>query len=248
MARAHIPLKVWWQYLMGIIFYAPFMWWVIAGVKLRGWRIKDLRNWRKFYKDLTDEKYPPLVICANHLSYVDSILIMHAFGNHFWYPFNFRRHPWNLVAKEYSKNPVFHFVCYFSKCLYLDRESEKKSSYPTLTSAINLLRLGEVVLVFPEGRRTKTGRFDDSKLAYGVGKMISEVGECRVLCTYVRTDKQGERSSGFPPFNSEFKILTELVRYNPKDHGDNAVATITEDIALRIKKLEKQYFETLGRS
>lgn len=248
MARPYIPLKVWWQYLMGIIFYGPLLWWVIAGVKLRGFRVKDLKKWRSFYKELTDKKYPPLLICANHLTYVDSIIIMHAFGNHFWYPFNFRRHPWNLVAKEYSKNLIFHFVCYLSKCLYLDRESEKKASYPTLTSAINLLRLGEIVLIFPEGRRTKTGRFDDSKLAYGVGKIISEVGECRVLCTYVRSDTQGEQSSGFPKSNSEFKILTELVSYSPKDHGSNAVAFMTEDIARRIKNLEKQYFESLTKS
>ena len=242
MKSPNVPLKVWWQYLLGLLLYIPLQWWVIAGVKLRGYRIKDRKKWRKFYKELTDKEQPPLVICPNHLTLVDSIVLIHAFGNHCWYGFNFRRHPWNLVAKEYSKNLIFNCVCYLAKCLYLDRQSEKTSSYPTLNSAINLLRLGEIVLVFPEGKRSKTGRFDDTKLAYGVGKMIAEVGECRVLCTYLRAPEQGEHPKSFPQMDTNFEILTELVTYRAQDMGENPVAKITEDIANRIKKLEAIYF------
>lgn len=229
--------------MLGMLLYIPLQWWVIAGVILRGYKIKDHKKWRRFYKELTDKKQPPLVICANHLTFVDSILLMYAFGNHCWYAFNFRRHPWNLVAKEYSKNLIFHSVCYLSKCLYLDRQSEKSQSYPTLNTAVNLLRLGEIILVFPEGRRSKTGRFDDSKLAYGIGKMITEVGECRVLCSYIRAPEQGDVPKSFPSMNSNFQILTELVHYKSKDFGEQAVAKITEDIASQIKNLETQYFD-----
>ncbi|MEZ4814623.1 MAG: lysophospholipid acyltransferase family protein [Bdellovibrionota bacterium] len=240
-----VSLSVWWQYLMGQLFYIPLMWWVILGAKLRGLAIKDHKKLRKYYRELTQEGSLPLLICPNHMTYVDSIILIYAFGNHFWYGLNFKKHMWNLVAKEYSKNPLFRFVCYLSKCIYVDREKEKSQNYPALNTAISLLKMHEVVLIFPEGRRSKTGRFDDTKLAYGVGKVVKEVGECNVLCTYLRCPEQGEKSSGFFPRNAHYSILTELVHYKAHELGSEAVSKITEDIATRIKVLEKEYFQKL---
>jgi len=245
MLSRDVPLSVRVQNVMGQLFYIPLMWWVPLGFFLIGLRVKELKKLRAYYKEITDEKYPPLVICPNHLTYVDSIILITTFANHFWYPFHFRRHMWNLAAKEYAKNPIFLFVCYFSKVLFISRENEKNNDYPTLKTAIKLLRCGHIVLVFPEGRRSKTGRFDDSKLAYGVGKIISEIGECRVLCTYLRCPELGEKARGLPALGSKYTILTELVHYNKKSWGSHPAAGITRDVADRIKKLETKYFETL---
>lgn len=242
MSEARVPLKIWWQYLLGQIFYGPLLWWVTLGARLWGLKIQGHKSYRNFYKDLTSKDKPPLIICPNHLTYVDSVVLIYAFGNHFWYVSNFKKHMWNLVAKEYSKNPLFNFVCYLSKCIYLDREKERERNYPTIKAATSLLRNGEILLVFPEGRRSKTGRFDDSRLAYGLGKIIEELGECRVLCTYLRAPEQGNKASRFFPRGSNYKILTELVHYKSSDSGELKAAKIVRDISVRIKKLESNYF------
>lgn len=241
-ARASVPLKVWIQYLAGQLWYGPGLWWVIAAFKVWGLKVHEHKKLRAYYKEITKEGQGPLLICPNHMTYVDSIILIYAFGNHFWYVPNFKKHMWNLVAKEYAKNWLFRYVCYFSKCIFLDREKEKSLNYPTLRTATNLLRLGEVVLIFPEGRRSKTGRFDEGKLAYGVGKVVADLGECRVLCTYLRAPELGDKSKGFFPRNSNYKILTEMVHYKASDFGEHAAAKIIKDISVRIKVLENQYF------
>jgi 1-acyl-sn-glycerol-3-phosphate acyltransferase len=246
MPEATIPLAVWMQYLAGQLCYGPGFWWVIACVKMMGLKIENHKKLRAYYKEITREGQGPLLICPNHLTYVDSVILIYAFANHFWYVPNFKKHMWNLVAKEYSKNLLFRIVCYFSKCIYLDRNKEKAEGYPTLRTATNLLKIGEVVLIFPEGRRSKTGRFDDAKLAYGVGKVVEDLGECRVLCTYLRAPELGDKSRGFFPRGSNYKILTEMVHYKASDFGDHAAAKIIKDISSRIKKLEDQYFASLA--
>jgi 1-acyl-sn-glycerol-3-phosphate acyltransferase len=124
MSKPSIPLKIWFQYLMGQLFY-PFMWWVILGFKMMRVRIENLKGLRRYYKELTEKNQAPLLICPNHMTYIDSIILIYAFANHFWYVPNFRKHMWNLVAKEYAKNWLFRFVCYFSTCIFLDRGKEK---------------------------------------------------------------------------------------------------------------------------
>ena len=243
--KQKVPLRVKIQRIAAQIVYGPGLWWVILAIKLMGTKIENHKEIRKKYKELTNEKYPPLLICPNHMTYIDSVILILAFGNHFWYPFHFRRHMWNLVAKEYSKNILFRFVCYFSKCIYIDRASEVKDDYPTLKTAEALLERGEVVLIFPEGRRTKTGRFDDARLAYGIGKIAANLGECRVLCTYLRAPEQGDKATGFPPKNAHYKIYTDLVHYKATEWGGKPSTGITLDIAERIKKLETKYFVSL---
>ncbi len=236
-----LPFWVHVQSLLGRVFYIPLMGWVSLGYKIAGYRVLNQQKHRKLYWELTEQNELPLLICPNHMTFIDSIVLIYTFGNHFSYPFYFRRHPWNLVASEYLKNPLFRFVCYFSKCIFISREKEREQNYPTLNLSKNLLQNGEVLLIFPEGRRTKTGRFDESKLAYGVGRLVKELGECRVLCTYLRSDRL-EKAASFPPRKSRFEMLTDVAHYKASDMGDDAVGEITRDVSRRIKALEEQYF------
>jgi hypothetical protein len=107
------------------------------------------------------------------------------------------------------------------------------------------MKKSEPMTIFVEGRRSRTGRFDDRKLAYGVGRVISELDECRVLCLYLRSETQKAHES-FPARGSEFTLLRDVLVFKRGD-PDFTVEKITRKVADRIMELEKQYFEKAGK-
>lgn len=205
-------------------------------------RVADLKSWRARYKELTKDP-SPLIICSNHLTYIDSIILIYAFGHHLWYWLHFRRLTWNTPGANYRSNKLFRFVFFFAKCLTIDRSGTRAHKMGVLSVVRDLLKKGEVLTIFPEGRRSKTGFFDDSKLAYGVGKIASELPSCRILCIHMRSPTQSQ-ASGFPKKGSLFHLSGELLSYGPGELSamKDPTTVVTLEIAKRIKKLEAAYF------
>ena len=63
-----------------------------------------------------------------------------------------------------------------------------------LDKLAHLLKRGHLVLMFPEARRSRTGRIDRTHAAHGVGRLVKAVPGTRVLCVYLRGDHQDEYS------------------------------------------------------
>ena len=208
------------------------------------YRVENLAHWRKMYRAL-NQNGRPLLICANHLTYLDSVVLIYAFSHHLRYFTRFRTLPWNLPAIEYFKNPFFALVGMTSKCLFIDRSGSKESHEALYDVAGTLLARGEVFTIFPEGRRSRTGMFDDRKLAYGIGKVVTRVPEVDVLCVYLRAKDQS-RYSGFPKLGSRFLLRAEKLVVQPADSGRESVGQITQTIARKIQALEKQHFDCLS--
>lgn len=230
------------QSRFGQIVYPFFCWVVGATIFWFKIKIENLKFHRRYFAEITKEKYPPLLVCPNHLTFIDSILLIRAFGNHFLYPFQWRKHIWNLAAVDHVQGFVFRMITYISKCLYIDRNADKDHKHVILGVAAKMLQEGEIVMIFPEGKRSRTGRFDDSKLAYGIGKLITELGEARVLCTYLRSPAQGDKPSNFPPRGARYQILYDLRVYKASEWGENPVEAIMRDIAQHMMALEAKYF------
>src|SRR5688572_12317933 len=95
------------QRAMARLFLIPFGGLLIVMMRLRGYRIEDIKALRKQFREITKEK-KPLLICANHLTFIDSALLIWAFSSNFGYTFSFRRFPWNLPAGDFFKKK-FHF-------------------------------------------------------------------------------------------------------------------------------------------
>ena len=226
------------------IFFVPFCGSLILFLKwgIR-YRIRDLKQLRAEFRELAEDGRP-LLICSNHLTYLDPILLIYAFANHWWYLFHYRFLSWNLPAVEYKANPFYRLVCFAAKCLFIDRGGSRSHHLEVLSVARELLGRGEVVTLFPEGRRSTTGQFDGSKLAYGVGRIVSELRECRVLCVYLRADG-AEGKTGFPPAGTTFRVMRELMIFrNTAEQAASRerASEITREIAERITRLEARYF------
>lgn len=237
--------KIFWVHIqrwIGLLAMVPFCGLLILMIKWYfKFKIENHAELRKLYRQLTRDR-TPLMICANHLTYIDSILMIYAFANHWRYTFNYRLLSWNLPALEYSKVFFFRLVGLTAKCIFIDRGGSPTHHREILDVVRYWLERGEPVTIFPEGKRSRIGRFDDRKLAYGIGKIISHMKECRVLCVYMRGDRQDEYSN-FPKKGSRFRLSTELLHLRPQGNPRENVSIITRQIADQIKKMEEEYFQ-----
>ena len=228
------------QKLIGFLFFVPFCGPLILVLKWHfRYRIENLSALRAQFKQLTRDR-TPLLICSNHLTYLDSVLLIYAFGNHWWYLFHFRCLSWNLPAIEYSENWFFRLVGYLAKCIFINRGGSARHHRDILATSCQLLDQGEVLTMFPEGKRSRIGRFDDRKLAHGVGKVIASLPECRVLCVYLRAKGQ-EEFANFPGKGSRFSLNTALLHFRPEPDTARTAGEITRRIAVEIKTMEERY-------
>lgn len=205
------------------------------------YRIENMRELRAQYRELTRDGRP-LLICLNHLTYIDSALLIWALASNVWYQAHYSKFSWNLPAGDHFKRKLHHrLVAYLAKCLYIHRDGTKRHKNGVLAECMRLLGRGEVVTIFPEGKRSRTGRFELDRLTYGVGKVCAEVTGCRVLCAYVRGDRQ-ESFSSYPARGSRFRVATSVLEPRTELTGREACAELTMQIAREIKRLENQHF------
>ena len=68
-----------------------------------GLRLADAAAARRAFRELADED-DPLLICANHLTMIDSALVAWALGSPGWYFLNFRRLAWSTSCSN-SRTP-----------------------------------------------------------------------------------------------------------------------------------------------
>jgi 1-acyl-sn-glycerol-3-phosphate acyltransferase len=206
-----------------------------------GYRIARLAEVRRRFRDVAATP-GPLLICANHLTFIDSALMIWAFGSNGWYLGNFSRFSWNLPAGDFfKKKMLYRFVALISKCVFIHRDGSKQHKDGVLQLCRHLLASGEVVTIFPEGKRSRTGRFDPANLTYGAGKLVSELGGCRVLCVYLRGDKQ-ETYSNYPPKGATFHVDMELLDLVSRKPGREGYQDIVGRIGASIHGMEERYF------
>lgn len=207
------------------------------------YRIENLPEIRRRYREILRQSgNAPLMICGNHLTFIDSALLIAALGSDFWYLLNFRRFSWNLPAGDFFKKKfIFRVVAYLSKCIFIHRDGTKEHRDAVLDLCQELLERGEVVTIFPEGKRSRSGRFEPAKLTYGVGKIISRMDRCNVLCVYLRGEHQ-ETYSNYPRRGSRFRLEMQLISPASRKTGRDAYLEIVGQIGTTIHGMETAYF------
>jgi hypothetical protein len=218
----------------------------LIGIALRwvlGYRIEGLRDFRREYRRICLERDGPVIICANHLTMIDSVVIAWALGSPWWYFRHFRTLPWNIPERSiFAATSYMRVLVYALKCLPVERGGNREEVTGVLSQLTHAISNCEVALIFPEAGRSRTGRVDPDTAASGVGRIYRSVPDCRVICVYLRGDHQDEYS-GMPARGERFRGSTSVFEPKTSHRGLRASRDIARQIAQRLAEMEQEYFD-----
>jgi 1-acyl-sn-glycerol-3-phosphate acyltransferase len=211
-----------------------------------GWRVRDAGRHRAEYARLLEQDRRPLLIAANHLTMVDSCIIAWGLGSSLGHVLRYRGLPWNApLQARVESSWLWRSLAYVMKCVPVPRGGERQAVAGVLERLRQLMRGGEVVLLFPEAGRSRTGRVDTGSVAQGVGRLVHELGDCRVLCVYLRGDAQRTYST-VPARGDTFTMATRLVEPRTALRGVRASRDLAMQVLDQLVDMEREYFETRG--
>jgi hypothetical protein len=105
-----------------------------------------------------------------------------------------------------------------------------------------LTRNGEVALIFPEGRRSRSGRVEVENAAWGVGRIVGALPECRVVCVYLRGRKQ-ETWSQAPARGDVLDVEVECIEPKSDARGLRRSRDFSRQIVTQLASMERKYFD-----
>jgi len=211
-----------------------------------GYRWENLKAFRAKVRALVDHKEGPVILCPNHLTMIDSLLLIWAMTPAWQAISKPRFFPWNTPEKNnFAHSAVLRFFCYIGKCLPVVRQGPPKQTRVFMDKIKLLLAKGQSLMMFPEGTRSTSGRVDTKNFAYGIGKIIDDIRQeglkPRVLCLYLRGNKQSGKSS-VPRRGNRFFVDAELVEPRTDHSGLRAARDLATQIVQRLAGMEQAYF------
>lgn len=232
------------QYTMGrlaVFVAAPL---VSLAIKAAGYRIKNLNRVREQVDALMKVHSGPWLICANHLTLIDSVILAYAMMPAYRYLFQYRRLPWNVPEQmNFNRNLFVGLACFLTKCIPIIRGGDRDAVKSTLAKCAYLLNKGESLMIFPEGTRSRNGRVNSREFPYGVGRLFLCIPGCRVMAIYLRGDGQ-ETYSNFPRHGETFYMTVEEFVPHSALKGLRAQRECAGQIVTHLAEMEEAYFET----
>ncbi|MCD4750588.1 MAG: 1-acyl-sn-glycerol-3-phosphate acyltransferase [Thermoanaerobaculales bacterium] len=212
----------------------------VVRVKYR-WSIVDHRRIRRQFRSEIRDAPGPVMVCANHLTMVDSPLIAWALAPSWWYLAHFKKVPWNVPERKNFAHKLLPRVgAYLAKCIPVIRGGDRTKISLVLKKLRHLLTHRHAVLMFPEGGRSRTGRVCNTNPALGTGRLIKGLPGARVLCVYLRGDHQ-DQYSNFPVHGENFYCATSWLEPRTEHEGLRGSVEISEQIMHRIQEMEEDY-------
>ena len=108
------------------------LWTIPAAVLMRfgyGYRIEGLSELRAQYRRIRSESSAPLLICANHLTLIDSFLVAWALAPPWRYATDFDALPWNTPEKSnFASNFRSWALAYLAKCIPISRGGSREGT------------------------------------------------------------------------------------------------------------------------
>jgi 1-acyl-sn-glycerol-3-phosphate acyltransferase len=218
-----------------------------AWLRSRGYRIPDLRRVRGEFEAQMGRAPGPWLICANHLTLIDSLLIQWAMAPG-WRLFLRRdRFAWNLPDRHnITRTWWLRILGYVGKCVPVLRQGPAGETRRTLDKAAFLLSARQTVVIFPEGGRSRVGRVDMDRITYGAGRLLQDVPGTRVLCVYARGLGQKDYSN-YPRRGERFFIRAARLDARTEMTGMRGARDLATQIVKKLSEMEGEYFEVVDR-
>ena len=230
------------QAFVPVTFLVIFLWLRLV----RGYRIHHLAEFRAGLRRTLDSLPGPLLICPNHLTMIDSLILIWAM-NEPWRPFfNSKAFPWNTPERRnFYRGFLLKMLCYFGKCIPIVRQGPLEEQKRFLKRVQYVFSKGQSMMIFPEGTRSRSGKVDTENFTYGVGKLVTEAQQTskklKVLCVYLRGINQ--QSHSFLPRRQErFYADYQLIDTTSPALGLRAARAISTKIIMTLSELETKFF------
>lgn len=183
---------------------------------------------------------PPFLFCSNHVSMLDDAFV----GPLVFLPralWNYRFIPYHAPEeKNFFRGPFFTAVLRSAKCVPFTRGLGVFQ--PGMERLIRLLKEGNVVHIYPEGTRTRTGEIGKGKI--GVGRLVRETGAKVIPCYHSGLDKVLPIGRKIPRIGHRVRILIgQVLNFNEFMSLPNAPKTwqmISDRIIEAIKDLKRK--------
>lgn len=217
-----------------------------AWMRTRRYGVPERRRVRAEFEALVARERAPLLICANHLTLIDSLIIQWALTPGWRLPFRRDLFTWNLPDRHnLSRRIGIRVLGYVGKCVPVIRRATPEETRHTMERVAFLLGRGQSVLVFPEGGRSRVGRVDTESFSYGVGRILQETPGTRVLCVYARGRGQREYSD-YPRPGERFFMRLRRIAPATAFAGMRGARDLATQIVSTLSEMETEYFEHAG--
>lgn len=187
----------------------------------------------------------PILLCSNHLTLIDSLILVYLLNSPLGYILNFKSFPWSLPEKRNFYHKIsWKIFCYLGKSIPVIRGGGFKKNKKSQDKINYLLRKGETISIFPEGKRSRSGRVDRSDFSYAAGELITKSPTPPlILCLYLR----GEKGGGFgkyPPKGESFYFeLEKLTTYSLQTETNKRRARdLSTQIIEKLASMEERFF------
>jgi 1-acyl-sn-glycerol-3-phosphate acyltransferase len=225
------------------------LWTTLAVAVMRfglGYRIAELSQVREKFARIREARaaaHSPLLICANHLTMIDSALVAWALSPSWRYVVHYDELPWNVPErKNFASNPWERALAWVMKCIPITRGGSREDVAKVLDRISLLSARGEVALIFPEGGRSRTGRVDVEAAAWGVGRIVGALPGCRVVCVYMRGRKQ-ETWSQMPARGDVLEVEIECIEPKSDARGVRKSRDFSRQIVSQLASMEAKVFD-----
>ncbi len=227
------------QALSPLTYGALAAWMTVA----RRYRIPELQRVRDEFLAQAGHQRGPLLICANHLTLIDSLIIQWALAS--WWRFAWRRDAfaWNLPDKRnLATFWWWRVIGYVGKCIPVVRKGTAEQARQTLDKVTWLLGRGQSVVIFPEGGRSRVARVDRGSVTYGVGQILQAVPATRVLCVFLRG--RGQDAYGdYPARGETFVVSLKWMAPATGSAGIRGARDLSMQIVGQLSDMEARYFD-----
>lgn len=204
-----------------------------------GWSLQGAEALRAHYRALRRTHRGGVLVCPNHLTMIDSALVAWALGGPLFFLRDFAALPWNLPERRHFAAHWWNRAAvWLLKCLPIERGGARREQGATLARVAWLLGQGEAVLVFPEGARSRSGRVERDAPTYGPGRLLAAAPDVRVLCVYLRGERQSAMSD-LPARGQRFRVAWADVEPKSEQAGLRRALDLTQQVLATLAALEE---------